>query len=81
MIISIFSIVTVAYCCSIVCLYNVICNPVRVLVLHVHVHTFRFSSFVKTGTETYVLGRITIKSPISDTEKVRVVVTAEGEVS
>ncbi|XP_064384617.1 sorting nexin-33-like [Halichondria panicea] len=38
----------------------------------------RFSSFVKTGTETYVLGRITIKAPISETEKVKVVLTAEG---
>ncbi len=57
------------------------CNPVVVLLLHVRVYTFRFSSFVKTGTETYVLGRITIKAPISETEKVKVVLTAEGEVS
>ena len=38
----------------------------------------RFSSFVKTGTETYVLGRVAIKAPVSATEKVKITVSPEG---
>ncbi len=37
----------------------------------------RFSSFVKTGTETYVLGRVSLKAPISETEKVKIVLSPE----
>lgn len=54
-------------------------GPTNVIV-KVYVYLLhRFSSFVKTGTESYVLGRVAIKAPISETEKVRVVLSPESE--
>ena len=39
---------------------------------------FRFSPFVKTGTEAFVLGSIAVKSGISDTDKIKIVYSPEG---
>ena len=73
----VFSIYIIGVCWG-TCVGVCVCACMRVCVSCDH-HHYRFSSFVKSGSESYVLGGVAIKHPISDTEKVKIVISQEGK--
>ena len=59
-------------------IHNIIINTRLTLYHYVLSCTCRFSPFVKTGTESYVLGAAVIRTNIPDSQKVTIVVSPEG---
>ena len=45
---------------------------------HTHTHTHRFSPFVKTGTEAFVLGKVSLKSQVTAADTIKIIVSAHN---